>query len=116
MSAHTLCYPVVCYILKQKEVEIDSDFGSKYMYPLAKFEMKFPPYSGWKGYNNSLEIFPVFRQEYLLGSATMQNVDVDIYIDRGINAAFEKHLKLGEVTSMEALEQYTNGYYKMMEN
>ena len=116
VSAHTLCYPVVCYILKQKEVEIDSDFGSKYMYPLAKFEMKFPPYSGWKGYNNSLEIFPVFRQEYLLGSATMQNVDVDIYIDRGINAAFEKHLKLGEVTSMEALEQYTNGYYKMMEN
>ena len=42
----------------------------------------------------------------------MQNVDGDIYINRGINAAFEKHLKLGEVTSMEALEQYGNGYFK----
>jgi hypothetical protein len=43
-------------------------------------------------------------------------VDSDIYIDRGINAAFEKHLKLGEVTSLEALEQYGNGYFKIMES
>ena len=52
----------------------------------------------------------------MMGSATKQNIDVDIYIDRGINAAYEKHLKLGEVTSMEALQQYTNGYFKMIEN
>jgi hypothetical protein len=56
--------------------------------------------------------FPVFREEYKFGNSVLQNVDADIYIDRGINAAFEKHLKLGEVTSMEALEQYGNGYFK----
>ena len=115
-TAHKLCYPVTCYVLKQKMSEIDSVFGNKYRYALADFTMCFPPYSGWKGYNRSVEIFPVFRQEYLMGNATMQNLDIDIYIDRGINAAYEKHLKLGEVTTMEALEQYTNGYYKMIEN
>ena len=49
-------------------------------------------------------------------SLNEENVDSDIYIDRGINAAFEKHLKLGEVTSLEALEQYGNGYFKIMES
>ena len=59
---------------------------------------------------------PVFSEEYKLGIAAPQSVKGDIYIDRGINAAFEKHLKLGEITSMEALEQYTNGYFKIMNN
>lgn len=115
-TAHKLCYPVVCYMLKQEETDIVSFFGNKYTCALADFQMCFPPYSGWTGYKESLEIFPVFRQEYMMGSATKQNIDVDIYIDRGINAAYEKHLKLGEVTSMEALQQYTNGYFKMIEN
>jgi hypothetical protein len=115
-TSHKLCYPVICYMLKQEETDIVSFFGNKYSYALADFKMCFPPYSGWTGYEELLEIFPVFRQEYMMGSATKQNIDVDIYIDRGINAAYEKHLKLGEVTSMEALQQYTNGYFKMIEN
>ena len=115
-TAHSLCYPVICYILEQDKEVIESDYDNVYEYPVADFEMIVPPNSGWSGYSTSTEIFPVFRQEYLFGSSTMQNLDVDIYIDRGTNAAFEKHLKLGEVTSMEALEQYTNGYFKMMEN
>jgi hypothetical protein len=126
-TAHKLCYPVVCYILKQKKYEIDSDFGSQYYYALADFVMEFPSYYGWVGYVNSTEMFPVFREEYRLGTAVMPRVkqvilnkdgkeeEINIYIDRGINAAYEKHLKLGEVTTMEALEQYTNGYFKMMD-
>ena len=97
--------------------EINSGYGNKYQYALADFDMTLPQTNdGWSGYTSATQIFPVFRQEYILGSAVMQNIDVDIYIDRGINAAFEKHLKLGEVTSMEALEQYSNGYFKMMDN
>jgi hypothetical protein len=115
-TAHTLSYPVICYILEQDEQEINSDYGNTYNYPIATFRMKLPTNGGWKGYGTNTEIFPVFRQEYLLGSSTMQKLDVDIYIDRGINAAFEKHLKLGEVTSMEALENYSNGYFRMMDN
>jgi hypothetical protein len=115
-SSHTLCYPVVCYKLEQDNRLINSDYGGRYTYPVAEFKMELPPNSGWTGYDRDTEVFPVFRQEYLFGSATMQNLDVDIYIDRGTNAAFEKHLKLGEVTSMEALEQLGNGYFKMMDN
>lgn len=115
-SSHTLCYPVVCYKLEQDNQLINSDYGGRYTYPVADFEMTLPPTSGWTEYGRDTELFPVFRQEYLFGSATMQKLDVDIYIDRGTNAAFEKHLKLGEVTSMEALEQLGNGYFKMMDN
>lgn len=115
-SSHTLCYPVVCYKLEQGSQLINSDYGGRYEYPVADFEMELPPTEGWVGYDRDTELFPVFRQEYLFGSATMQKLDVDIYIDRGTNAAFEKHLKLGEVTSMEALEQLGNGYFKMMDN
>jgi len=117
VSANSLCYPVTVYELDQDMTEINSVYGNKYQYALADFEMTLPQTNdGWSGYTSATQIFPVFRQEYMLGSAVMQNIDVDIYIDRGINAAFEKHLKLGEVTSMEALEQYSNGYFKMMDN
>lgn len=115
-TAHTLSYPVVCYVLKQNNEEMDSSFDTKYSNTVAEFEMKLPGNGGWCGYGTGTELFPVFREEYRFGSATLQNLDVDIYIGRGTNAAFEKHIKLGEVTSMEALEQYTNGYFKMMEN
>jgi hypothetical protein len=40
----------------------------------------------------------------------------DIYIDRGRSAAFERHLKLGEVVTMEALENYGNGWFLMLTN
>jgi hypothetical protein len=43
-----------------------------------------------------------------LASSFPQNVDADIYIDRGISAAFEKHLKLQEIRTMEALENLGN--------
>ena len=66
--------------------------------------------------HNNLQVFPTYREEYRFGVSSIENVDSDIYIDRGINAAFEKHLKLGEVTSLEALEQYGNRYYKLMES
>jgi len=65
---------------------------------------------------NGIQVAPTFKREYMLGISSLENVDSNIYIKRGINAAFEQHLKLGEVTSMEALEQYSNGYFKIMNN
>jgi hypothetical protein len=127
-SNHSVSYPVVCYGIKKKEEVIDGE--TKYIDNLARFEtntlwisgntedfdiMNFTG-SGETEDKNGMTVFPVFRQEYMLGSATMQNVDADIYIDRGINAAIDKHLKLGEVSTMEALENYNNGYFKIMQN
>lgn len=74
---------------------------------------EFNPERGF-AHNNNTIIEPSIRQEYKFGISSLQSVDSDIYIDRGINAAFEKHLKLGEVSNMEDLTQYSNGFFNIM--
>ena len=116
VSAHTLSYPIVCYVMTQDMTKVESDYKNYYYAALAHFEMPLKTNTNDFELYNGTSVFPVFREEYKMGTACIQNIDTDIYIDRGINAAFEKHLKLGEITSMEALEQYTNGYFKIMNN
>jgi hypothetical protein len=65
--------------------------------------------------NNGMIVSPVLRPEYYLFTSTKQNGNDDIYIDRGISAAFERHLKLLETHNMDALENYGNGYFKISE-
>ena len=123
-------YMVTTYNLKQEPKTIESDsYGTKYDTYLANFKtvINTMSTSGTESYTESYdkysgdtvletEVYPTFMEEYRLGTATMQNVDSDIYIDRGINAAFEKHLKLGEISSLDSLENYGNGYFQIMEN
>jgi hypothetical protein len=63
--------------------------------------------------NNGMISAPVFRTEYNLFSSTPQKSKSDIYIDRGISSAFETHIKLQEVHTLDALENYSNGYFKI---
>jgi hypothetical protein len=63
--------------------------------------------------NNNMSVFPIFREECYFGFSTPQNINDNIYIDRGVNASFEKHLKLMEAHTLEALENYGNGYFKI---
>ena len=72
-------------------------------------------YTDMEDYNN-IHVSPTYREEYMLGIATMENVDSDIYIERGINATFEKHLKLGEVSSLDDLLNFGNKFFKIMED
>jgi hypothetical protein len=65
---------------------------------------------------NGIQVYPVFKEEYLMGISSLENIDADIYIERGINAAFERHLKLGEVRSLDDVVSYGNGYFKIMED
>jgi len=76
-----------------------------------------PATNYWGGFskNNGVAVLPVFRTDYNLASSFTQNVDADIYIDRGISAAFEKHLKLQEIRTMDALENYQNSGLKINE-
>ena len=60
--------------------------------------------------------FPVIREEYRLGSSSLSNIDVDVNIDRGTARAFDQHIKLLEVNSLESLEQYGNGYFNIITN
>lgn len=128
VSRHSISYPIYVYKMRQQLEHVDdSQYDSSYEVPMADFRFNInifsgdsdtfkQKYSGDMASHNDLQVFPVFREEYRLGSSVIENIDSDIYIDRGINAAFEKHLKLGEVTSLEALEQYGNGYFKIMES
>lgn len=128
VSRHSISYPIYVYKMEQLlEHVYDSQYDSSYEVPMANFRLDINIFSGncdtfSQKYSedmvkhNDLQVFPTFREEYRFGVSVIENVDSDIYIDRGINAAFEKHLKLGEVTSLEALEQYGLNFFKIMES
>lgn len=84
-------------------LQIDKNDGS-----VIVTRNEFSPDNGFNQMNNTIAT-PVFRKEYNFGISLPQNVSSDIYIDRGINKAFDKHIRLQEVKTMDALEQYQNG-------
>lgn len=137
-SKHSISYPIYVYELAQDYETINSSQYNPYQAPMATFKAEINTFGYDKkgifydgenytnnfsgngesdmAIHNNMEAYPVFREEYRLGISSLENIDSDIYIDRGINSAYEKHLKLGEVTSLEALEQYGLNFFKIMEN
>ena len=88
-----------------------------YLYGNETIEKVHPYYDKGNGFNyrNDLNVFPMFRHDYQVGISTPQNVNSDIYIDRGIHKAFDKHIRLQEINTMEALENYGNDIFKITE-
>jgi hypothetical protein len=126
-SVHSVSYPVYVYNLRQNNhVVRNSIYDEPYEAPLSNFYTEINVFNG-NGTadtystkedmetHNGMQVFPTFREEYRFGISSIENVDSDIYIDRGINASYEKHLKLGEVTSLEALEQYGLNFFKIID-
>lgn len=67
--------------------------------------------------DNSKEMaIPIFKEEYLMGITYPTIVKSDINIDRGINHAFERHLKLGEIKTLNDLIDYGNNYFNLKSN
>ena len=60
---------------------------------------------------NELDVIynPLFKKDYLNGIAYVNEVNGGINIGRGNAASFERHVKLGEVKTMEDLDSYSNG-------
>lgn len=52
---------------------------------------------------------PLTRFDYLVGTAYNPTVKSDVHISRGNAAAWERHMKLGELKTFEDLETYSNG-------
>lgn len=52
---------------------------------------------------------PVFKRDEFVGVSYEPLVDGDIRIDRGNGASVERHLKLGDVYTVVAMEEYANG-------
>ena len=68
--------------------------------------------------NNTFNIInsPIHKEEYKFGIATPIKKDVNVYIDRGVNAAFERHLILGEINTYQDMENYRNDYFNFAQN
>lgn len=56
---------------------------------------------------------PYFMEDYKLGLVHVDNNFGDFVIDRGNAAAFERHLRLSEVRTVQDLEQYGNGFFEV---
>ena len=56
---------------------------------------------------------PIFKEEYLLGISSTFKADVNVTINRGNAAAFERHFKLSECNTMEDLENSGNNIFNL---
>lgn len=56
-----------------------------------------------------------FMEDYQLGLSFVANNNENVYIDRGNATAFERHMRLSEVDTLDDLENYGNGMFKMKE-
>ena len=56
-----------------------------------------------------------FMEDYQLGISFVANNNANVYIDRGSATAFERHMRLSEVDTLQDLETYGNGMFKLKE-
>lgn len=61
---------------------------------------------------NTYKEYSIFRDEYI-GLSDIENIDENIYINRGYANAFKPHLALQEVKTMESLMQYGNNVFNI---
>lgn len=54
-----------------------------------------------------------YRIDDLIGVTFDPIMDVNVKVDRGVNAAFEKHIKLGEVKTLDDLVNYGNNFFNV---
>lgn len=59
--------------------------------------------------NKDSIVSPVTKFDYLIGVAFKPTVNSDVHVSRGNAAAWERHMKLGELKTFEDLETYSNG-------
>ena len=115
---HAISYPVYIYNMEQEQHMVETNYDSFYYTALAEFSMdiwvnnegKWPEDMEKR---NFMDVAPTIMEEVNIGFSAPQNITNDIYIDRGISALFEKQLKLGEVSTLEALESYGQGFFKI---
>lgn len=57
----------------------------------------------------------IFKEDYLNGIHYTPSVSSNVNIQRGNNAAFERHIRLGEIKTLEDMENYQNGAFFNMQ-
>ena len=67
-------------------------------------------------YFNDMALVPMIRKENNLWMASNENVEANIYINRGTNRAIDYHLRLMEAKSLDSLERIGNGFFNVKNN
>lgn len=65
--------------------------------------------------DNSVKM-PLIKKDYFMGVINPLRIDSDVNIDRGVNSVFDKHIKLGDIRSLNSLTKYGNGSIKIIGN
>lgn len=76
--------------------------------PLTTFRYKV---QGLRDYNTSLKA--LIHEEKYLGIVEKPIVNNDVLVDRGTVNVMERHLKLSEVDSVEQLQRYGQGFFRV---
>lgn len=63
---------------------------------------------------NTFNLSKINKIEYLMGIVDTPNINNTIFIDRGSNAAWENHLKLNEIKTLDQLVSYGNGFFNII--
>ena len=58
----------------------------------------------------------VIKDEVEMGISEPPKIESEIFIDRQSSSVYEKHLRMDEITTLEQLEEYRNGYYTIFNN
>ena len=66
---------------------------------------------GWNQTNTSLSA--ITKEEYLFGIISYPEVQSDVFIERGATTVMDMHLKLSEISNLDELVRYGNGFYKL---
>jgi hypothetical protein len=63
---------------------------------------------------NTFNLSKINKIEYLMGIIDNPNINNTLFIDRGNNAAWENHLKLNEIRTLDQLVTYGNGFFNII--
>ena len=63
-----------------------------------------------------MQRIPLTKEAEFVGISLQPRVTDNVLVDRGSAASFDKHLKLTEIGTMEALENYGNGVWNIHSN
>lgn len=110
-----LSYNVYYYDIQHDTIISNYDENQVEM-PKSTFKLYICGDSQTNAITKDITYSPIFRQEYKLGSSSLQKVSENIYIERPIIKPMEKNFQLIDVMTLDALENYGNGKIKILKN
>lgn len=71
-------------------------------------------YTDQTKYKNMEDYDYAIPDDYSMGTGWQGSENLNVFIERGNGAAFEKHVKLSEISTLTAMEEYANGGFFVM--